>query len=49
MVRQEVTRTMRSHGLSDAELGEMARRVEAREQDPFALARQIVSRLLPPS
>jgi LAO/AO transport system kinase len=49
MVRQEVTRTMRSHGLSEAELDEMARRVEAREQDPFALAQQLVSRLLPPS
>jgi LAO/AO transport system kinase len=49
MVRQEVTRTMRSHGLSEAELGEMARRVEAREQDPFALAAKLVDRLLPPS
>ncbi|MGI8770405.1 MAG: methylmalonyl Co-A mutase-associated GTPase MeaB [Acidobacteriaceae bacterium] len=49
MVRQEVTRTMRSHGLSDAELDEMARRVEAREQDPFALAAHLVARLLPQS
>jgi putative protein kinase ArgK-like GTPase of G3E family len=46
MVRQEVTRNIRSHVLSDAELAEMARRVEAREQDPFTLAPQLVARLL---
>ncbi len=46
MVRHELLRSVRSHGLSDAELAELARRVEAREVDPFAVVAERIAALL---
>ena len=42
MVRGELLRTLRTHGLEPHELAEHARSIEARESDPFALAAQLV-------
>ncbi len=42
MVRAELLRGLRAHALEADELAEYARRIEAREQDPFALATRIV-------
>jgi LAO/AO transport system kinase len=43
MVRGELLRTLRAHGVSPEELAAHARRIEAREEDPFELAQQMVN------
>jgi LAO/AO transport system kinase len=45
-VRQEVLQQARQHGLGESELAEMARRVVAREEDPFALAERLAGGLM---
>jgi LAO/AO transport system kinase len=46
MVRAELLRGMRAHGLKPEELREHARRITARQQDPFATAAQMVKTIL---
>jgi LAO/AO transport system kinase len=42
MVRTELLRGLRAHGLKPEELAEHARRITARQEDPFATAAQMV-------
>lgn len=42
MVRGELLRTLRAHGLDAAELALHAKRIEARQEDPFVLAQNLV-------
>ncbi len=42
MVRGELLRSLRAHGMEAQELAAHARRIEAREEDPFVLAQQMV-------
>ena len=42
MVRGELLRSLRAHGMEPQELAAHARRIEAREEDPFVLAQQMV-------
>ncbi|HEY3989875.1 MAG TPA: methylmalonyl Co-A mutase-associated GTPase MeaB [Acidobacteriaceae bacterium] len=42
MVRAELLRGLRAHGLEADELAEHARRIAARQEDPFALAAEMV-------
>lgn len=42
MVRGELLRTLRAHGMEADELAAHARRIEARQEDPFLLAQQMV-------
>src|SRR5581483_654086 len=42
MVRAELMRGLRAHGLKPQELAEHARRIAARQEDPFATAKQMV-------
>jgi GTPase len=42
MVRGELLRTLRAHGMEAEELAAHARHIEAREEDPFLLAQQMV-------
>ncbi len=46
MVRQELLRGARSHGLSEDQLAEVAVRVAARQEDPFRLVPELVQSLL---
>jgi LAO/AO transport system kinase len=45
MVRAELLRDLRAHGLEPNELAEHARRIAARQEDPFALAKQMVNEI----
>jgi LAO/AO transport system kinase len=45
MVRTELLRDLRAHGLEPQELADHARRVAARQQDPFVLAAELVQRI----
>ena len=42
MVRSDLLRSLRAHGLDQQELAAHARRIEAREEDPFVLAQRMV-------
>jgi LAO/AO transport system kinase len=42
MVRAELMRDLRAHGLQPEQLAEHARRIAARQEDPFAIAKQMV-------
>ncbi len=42
MVRGELLRSLRAHGMEPEELAGYARRIDARQQDPFLLAEQLV-------
>ncbi len=43
MVRSELLRSLRAHGLEPEGLAEHARRIAARQEDPFALAARLVA------
>jgi putative protein kinase ArgK-like GTPase of G3E family len=45
MVRAELLRDLRTHGLEPQELADYARRIAARQQDPFVLAAELVQRI----
>ena len=45
MVRGELLRDLRTHGLEAHELADYARRIAARQQDPFVLATELVQRI----
>jgi putative protein kinase ArgK-like GTPase of G3E family len=45
MVRAELLRDLRTHGLEPKELADYARRISARQQDPFVLAAELVQRI----
>jgi putative protein kinase ArgK-like GTPase of G3E family len=42
MIRAELLRGLRAHALKPEELAEHAHRIAARQEDPFATARQMV-------
>jgi LAO/AO transport system kinase len=46
MVRAELLRGLRAHGLKPEELAEHARRITARQEDPFATAARMVKAVL---
>jgi LAO/AO transport system kinase len=46
MVRHELLRQMRSHGLSDQELASISHQVVRRQQDPYELVPRLVEQLL---
>jgi LAO/AO transport system kinase len=45
MVRTELLRDLRAHALEQQELADFARRIAARQQDPFVLAAELVQRI----
>jgi putative protein kinase ArgK-like GTPase of G3E family len=45
MVRAELMRGLRAHGLKPQELVEHARRIAVRQEDPFATAKQLVDEI----
>jgi LAO/AO transport system kinase len=46
MVRHELLREMRGHGLTDQELAKIGRQVVLRQQDPYQLALRLVEQLM---
>jgi LAO/AO transport system kinase len=46
MVRHELLREMREHGLTDQELAKIGRQVVLRQQDPYQLALRLVEQLM---
>ena len=46
MVRHELLREMRGHGLTDQELAKIGRQVVLRQQDPYQLAMRLVEQLM---
>jgi hypothetical protein len=46
MVRHELLREMRGHGLTDQELEKIGRQVVLRQQDPYQLALRLVEQLM---
>jgi LAO/AO transport system kinase len=46
MVRHELLREMRGHGLTDQELAKIGREVELKQQDPYQLALHLVDQLM---
>jgi len=46
MVRHELLRAMRGHGLSDRQLAEIGHQVVGRQQDPYQLVPRLVEQLL---
>jgi hypothetical protein len=46
MVRHELLRAMRGHGLSDRQLADISHQVVGRQQDPYQLVPRLVEQLL---